>query len=69
MTHTLNTQKKPGPDGIYGHEGIVLTNVFTDIFNLSLNLGVISTCVKQTNIIPVPKTSAVSCLNDYNPQG
>jgi hypothetical protein len=42
-------------------------SVFTDIFNLSLTVSVISTCFKQTTIVPVPKSEKVSCLNDYCP--
>jgi hypothetical protein len=42
-----------------------LAGVFTDIFNLSLTESVISTCFKQTTIVPVPKTAKVTCLNDH----
>ncbi|KAK3524813.1 hypothetical protein QTP86_007602 [Hemibagrus guttatus] len=28
---------------------------------------IVSTCLKSTNVIPVPKKSPVSCLNDYRP--
>ena len=42
-----------------------LAIVFTDIFNLSLTESVISTCFKQTTIVPVPKNTKVACLNDY----
>jgi hypothetical protein len=44
-----------------------LTSVFSDIFNLSLTESVIPTCFKQTNIVPVPKNTKVTCLNDYRP--
>jgi hypothetical protein len=39
--------------------------VFTDIYNLYLTKTVISTCFKQTTIVPVPKNAKVTCLNDY----
>jgi hypothetical protein len=42
-------------------------SVFTDIFNLSLSESVIQTCFEQTTIVPVPKTTEVTCLNDYRP--
>ena len=42
-----------------------LTCVFTDIFNLSLSESVIPTCFKQKTIVPVPKNTTVTCLNDY----
>jgi hypothetical protein len=35
------------------------------MFNLSLTESVISTCFKQTTIVPVPKNAKVTCLNDY----
>jgi hypothetical protein len=44
-----------------------LENVFTDIFNLSLSESVIPTCFKQKTIVPVPKNTKVTCLNDYRP--
>ena len=44
-----------------------LTGVFTDIFNMSLIESVIPTCLKQTTIVPVPKNTKATCLNDYRP--
>ncbi|KAK3562682.1 hypothetical protein QTP86_005302 [Hemibagrus guttatus] len=44
-----------------------LTDIFTDIFNISLNSAVVPTCLKTMTIVPVPKKSTVSCLNDYHP--
>ncbi|KAI4903588.1 hypothetical protein NFI96_028513 [Prochilodus magdalenae] len=44
-----------------------LTDVFTDIFNISLSSATVPTCLKATTIIPVPKKSSVFCLNDYRP--
>ncbi|KAI5086414.1 gastrula zinc finger protein XlCGF28.1-like [Silurus meridionalis] len=44
-----------------------LADVFTDIFNISLGSATVPTCLKTTTIIPVPKKSSVSCLNDYRP--
>ncbi|KAK3521882.1 hypothetical protein QTP70_018612 [Hemibagrus guttatus] len=43
-----------------------LAGVFTDI-NISLSSTIVQTCLKTTTIIPVPKKSPVSCLNDYLP--
>ncbi|XP_073719106.1 uncharacterized protein [Misgurnus anguillicaudatus] len=67
----VNGRKAPGPDGVHGRVvracAIQLADVFTNIFNLSLRLTVIPTCFKQTTIIPVPKKTTVSCLNDYRP--
>ena len=57
-----------GPDGL--PERVLracadhLASVFTDIFNLSLSESVIPTCFKQTTIVPVPKTTKVTCLNN-----
>ena len=44
-----------------------LASVFTDIFNLSLSESVIPTCFKQTTIVPVPRNTNATCLNDYRP--
>ncbi|KAK3546824.1 hypothetical protein QTP86_003077 [Hemibagrus guttatus] len=44
-----------------------LEDVFTDIFNISLSSAIVSTCLKTTTVINVPKKSPVSCLNDYHP--
>ncbi|KAI4877862.1 hypothetical protein NFI96_001087 [Prochilodus magdalenae] len=64
----VNPRKAPGPDGIHSRlliaRAIQLAEVFTDIFNLSLRLSVIPTCFKRTTIVPVPKTPAITCLND-----
>lgn len=54
-----NPWKAAGPDNIPGCALRVcsseLADVFTDIFNLS------------TTIVPIPKRSNVTCLNDYHP--
>ncbi len=44
-----------------------LTDVLTDIFNTLLSQTVIPTSLKSTTIIPVPRKSPVSCLNNYRP--
>ncbi len=67
----INPRKAAGPDNIPGRVlkdcAEQLTDVLTDIFNISLSQAVIPTCLKSTTIIPVPKKSPVSCLNDYRP--
>jgi hypothetical protein len=67
----VNIHKAAGSDRL---PGLVLracadqlTSVFTDIFNLSLSESVMPTCFKQTTIVPVPKITKVTCLNDYRP--
>ena len=67
----VNIFKAAGPDGL--PEGVLracadqLASVFPDIFNLSLSESVIPRCFKQTTIVPVPKNTKVTCLNDYQP--
>uniref|UniRef100_A0A3B1K914 Reverse transcriptase domain-containing protein n=1 Tax=Astyanax mexicanus TaxID=7994 RepID=A0A3B1K914_ASTMX len=67
----VNPRKAPGPDSIPGRvlRGCAeqLTDVLTDIFNISLSTAIVPTCFKTTTIVPVPKKSQVSCLNDYRP--
>ncbi len=58
----VNIRKAAGPDGIPGRElkacAHQLAGVFTDIFNLSLSLSVVSSCFK---------TAKTTCLNDWCP--
>ncbi|KAF7710583.1 hypothetical protein HF521_009455 [Silurus meridionalis] len=67
----VNPRKSGGPDNIPGRVlrecAEQLADVFTDIFNISLSNATVPTCLKTTTIIPVPKKSSVSCLNDYRP--
>ncbi|KAI5098265.1 gastrula zinc finger protein XlCGF28.1-like [Silurus meridionalis] len=67
----VNPRKSAGPDNIPGRVlrecAEQLADVFTDIFNISLSSNVVPTCLKTTTIVPVPKKSTVSCLNDYRP--
>uniref|UniRef100_A0A3B3H7K8 Reverse transcriptase domain-containing protein n=1 Tax=Oryzias latipes TaxID=8090 RepID=A0A3B3H7K8_ORYLA len=67
----INPHKAAGPDNIPGrvlkdcaHQ---LTEVLTDIFNTSLMQAVVPTCLKTATIIPIPKSSTVTSLNDYRP--
>ncbi|KAK3521021.1 hypothetical protein QTP86_018666 [Hemibagrus guttatus] len=67
----VNPRKAAGPDNIPGRvlreSAEQLADVFTDIVNISLSSAVITTCLKTTTIIPMPKKSPVSCLYDYRP--
>ena len=61
----INIHKVAGPGRVLRACVDQLAGVLTDIFNLSLTESVISTCFKQTTIVPVPKTAKVTCLNDH----
>ena len=67
----VNINKAAGPYGLPGRVlracADQLTSVFTDIFNLSLSESVIPTCFKQMTMVPVPKKTKGTCLNDYRP--
>ncbi|KAK1796915.1 hypothetical protein P4O66_000995 [Electrophorus voltai] len=67
----VNTRKAAGPDGICGRVVKACTDqlapVFTDIFNLSLTLGIVPSSFKRSTIVPVPKKPRPSALNDYHP--
>ncbi len=67
----VNIRKAAGPDGITGRVlrscADQLAGLFTSIFNESLATSVIPTSFKRSVIIPVPKNSKPSCLNDYRP--
>ena len=66
-----HSRKAAGPDGIPSRVvkmcASQLSGIFTDIFNQSLRHCIIPKCFKQSTIIPVPKKSSVSWLNDYRP--
>ncbi len=68
---TTTTTAPRGSNNIHGRVlrdcAVELTDVFTDIFNISLSQAVVPTCFKATTIIPVPKKSSPSCFNDYHP--
>ena len=59
----VDIHKAAGPDGLPGRLLLAcaeqLASVFTDIFNLSLSVSVIPTCLRQTTIVPVPKNTKV----------
>uniref|UniRef100_A0AAY4BNL9 Reverse transcriptase domain-containing protein n=1 Tax=Denticeps clupeoides TaxID=299321 RepID=A0AAY4BNL9_9TELE len=67
----INARRAAGPDGIPGRVlracAEQLAGVFTDIFNMSLAQAAVPTCLKSTSIVPVPKHSSPTCLNDYRP--
>ncbi|XP_037400811.1 uncharacterized protein LOC108414208 [Pygocentrus nattereri] len=67
----INPRKAPGPDKIPGRalRACVneLANVLTSIFNLSLSQSIVPTCYKRTVIVPIPKKSPPTSLNDYRP--
>lgn len=66
-----NPRKAASPDNIPGRALRVcsseLADVLGDIFNLSLAQASVPTCFKSTTIVPIPKKSNVTCLNDYCP--
>ncbi|KAK2905569.1 hypothetical protein Q8A73_009512 [Channa argus] len=67
----VNPRKSAGPDNIPNRVlrecAEQLAHIFTDIFNIFLSSNVVPTCLRTTTIVPVPKKSSVSCLNDYRP--
>ncbi len=68
-TKRVTIKKAAGPDGITGRVmrscADQLAGLFTSIFNESLVTSVVPTPFKKSIIIPVPKNSKPSCLNDY----
>ncbi len=44
-----------------------LTDVLTDIFKISLAQSVVPGCLETFIIIPLPKRTPVTCLDDYHP--
>ncbi|XP_062903643.1 uncharacterized protein LOC134346246 [Mobula hypostoma] len=67
----VNQRKAAGPDNIPSRvlRGCAdqLAEILTNIFNISLSSAIIPTCFKAATIVPMPKKSSASCLNDYRP--
>ncbi|KAK3506179.1 hypothetical protein QTP70_031913, partial [Hemibagrus guttatus] len=67
----LNTRKATGPDSdspsLLKHCANQLSPVFTDIFNTSLETCHVPACFNTTAIVPVPKKTRITGLNDYRP--
>ncbi len=67
----INPRKAAGPDNIPGRAlracATELADVIASIFNLSLSQSTVPTCFKTPTIVPLPKKSPPTCLNDYRP--
>jgi len=44
-----------------------LAAIFTKIFNLSLTQAAVPSCLKTSTVVPLPKKSPTTSLNDYRP--
>ncbi len=64
-------KKAPGPDCVtpvcLKSCADQLAPIFTQIFNRSLELCEVPSCFKHSTIIPIPKKSKITGLNDYRP--
>ncbi|KAL0175519.1 hypothetical protein M9458_027849, partial [Cirrhinus mrigala] len=64
-------RKAPGPDGVtpacLKTCADQLAPIFSQIFNRSLELCEVPSCFKRSTIIPVPKKTKITGLNDYRP--
>ncbi|KAL0185762.1 hypothetical protein M9458_017432, partial [Cirrhinus mrigala] len=64
-------RKAPGPDGVtpacLKTCADQLAPIFSQIFNRSLELCEVPSCLKRSTIIPVPKKPKITGLNDYRP--
>ncbi|KAK3521255.1 hypothetical protein QTP70_001547 [Hemibagrus guttatus] len=64
----LNTRKATGPDSVstslLKHSANQLSPVFTDIFNTSLETCHVPACFKTSAIVPVPKKTKITGLNE-----
>uniref|UniRef100_A0A9J8BEH4 Reverse transcriptase domain-containing protein n=1 Tax=Cyprinus carpio carpio TaxID=630221 RepID=A0A9J8BEH4_CYPCA len=64
-------KKAPGPDCVtpacLKSCADQLAPIFTQIFNRSLELCEVPSCFKRSTIIPIPKKSKITGLNDYRP--
>ncbi len=67
----VNHRKAVGPDGVAGRVlrdcADQLAGVFTKIFNQSLSRFTVPASLKSSVIVPLPKKTSISSLNDYHP--
>lgn len=67
----IKPHKAAGPDGVSGRTlktcADQLAGVFLDIFNMSLQLSMVPVCLKSSIIVPVPKKTTITNLDDYRP--
>ena len=64
VLRNINPCKAARPDNIPADK---LADVLTSIYNLSLSDSTIPSSFKTTSIVPFPKKSPPTCLNDYKP--
>ena len=71
LLSSVNSSKAAGPDNLKPRLlktcSSQLSYIFTIIFNLSLSTRSIPNLWKKSCIIPVPKKSVISCMNDLRP--
>ncbi|XP_034031074.1 uncharacterized protein LOC117514629 [Thalassophryne amazonica] len=70
MLRGVNSRKAAGPDSVSGRVlrecAAQLASVFTNIFNQSMSQAAVPR-LKSTIIVPLPKKTRISDLNDYRP--
>ncbi|KAK8720096.1 hypothetical protein OTU49_013583, partial [Cherax quadricarinatus] len=71
QTDRLKQNKSPGPDEVFSRVlkecKMELCEPLTNIFNLSLQTGVVSDMWKMANVIPIFKTGDKSLPSNYRP--
>ena len=71
MLKKQNARKAAVPDNVstatLKNCAAELAQVLSDIFNESLQQCKVPACVKSSTVIPIPKKSQASSLNDYTP--
>uniref|UniRef100_A0A3P9IGT3 Reverse transcriptase domain-containing protein n=1 Tax=Oryzias latipes TaxID=8090 RepID=A0A3P9IGT3_ORYLA len=71
ILRTVNPRKAAGPDGVPGRVlkdcADQLAGVLTRIFNQSLAQSTVPPCLKSSIIVPLPKKTHITSLNDYRP--
>ena len=67
----VNAQRVAGPDGVPGRVlracAVPLTEVWTDVFNLSVAWAAVPVGFKTTSLLLVPKHSTAAGLDDFCP--
>lgn len=67
VLRSVNPRKAAGPDGVTGRVLKLCSDQLSEVFTKIFNKSSIPSYLKSATIIPLPKKTVISSLNDYRP--